>query len=370
MGKNKNFFKWIADHTGISWVARKISSGWKWLFGGKASATQQNTSQQEESSGNERQEPAQAQSKSTTTPKTLDDEVNPDQSIPPAAPDEPQRPVINTSETDAKELPENFPIPNPKNADSDVLKGASNENYLKVEEIPNSKELKGGSSTINVFNKGLELRLANDIRQKLEDYKHPRNKGKYRMKIHCNGSDFNINFGKKENKDGSVSLFINTLQKIGNEQVLDNISKMKSSLGFKKGLTFVVIDSIQKYQPSAKPDGQAQGSGDEPNQSSFDNEHVEGATKGVDNSQPGASANDRTSNSGSSSFENVGFSKLPEENKEDNLGSPETSGSGDDTDEELDEQLEVDGAKEKEPTTSFTAPSVQAAGNDKTSNKL
>ncbi|WP_353286957.1 hypothetical protein [Wolbachia endosymbiont (group A) of Anthophora plumipes] len=25
----KKFFKWIADHTGISWIARKISSGWK-----------------------------------------------------------------------------------------------------------------------------------------------------------------------------------------------------------------------------------------------------------------------------------------------------------------------------------------------------
>lgn len=165
-GKIKKFFKWIADHTGISWVARKVKSGLKWLFGGKANATQQNTSQQEKSSGNERQEPAQTQSKGTTTPKTLDDEVN---------------------------------------------------------------------------------------------------------------------------------------------------------------------------------------------------------------SQPGASVNDSTSNSGSSSFVEVGFSELPEENKEDNLGSPETSGRGDDTDETfydfdetLDEQLEVDGAKEKEPTTSFTAPSVQAAGNDKT----
>ncbi|UVW83538.1 hypothetical protein [Wolbachia endosymbiont of Aedes albopictus] len=74
--KIKKFFKWIADHTGISWIARKISSGWKWLFGGKANATQQNRSQQEKSSGNERQEPAQTQSKGTTTPKTLDDEVN------------------------------------------------------------------------------------------------------------------------------------------------------------------------------------------------------------------------------------------------------------------------------------------------------
>jgi hypothetical protein len=373
--KIKKFFKWIADHTGISWIARKISSGWKWLFGGKASATQQNTSQQEKSSGNERQEPAQAQSKSTTTPKTLDDEVNPDQSIPPAAPDEPQRPVINTSETDAKELPENFLTPNPKNADSDVLKEASNENYLKVEETPNSKELKRESSTINVFNGNLELRLADDIQQKLEDYKHQKNNGKYRMKIHCSKGDFNINFSKKDKDDGSVSLLINTLQKTDDKQVLNDTDKIKSSLGFKKRRSkFVVIDSIQKYQPSAKPDGQAQGSDNESNQSSFDNEHVEGATKGVDNSQPGASANDSTSNSNSSSFENIGFSGLPE-NKEDNLGPPETSGRGDDTDESLsgfgeksDEQSEVDGAEEKEPATSFTAPGVQAAGNDKTSN--
>lgn len=29
MWKNiKKFFKWIADHTGISWIAGKISSGW------------------------------------------------------------------------------------------------------------------------------------------------------------------------------------------------------------------------------------------------------------------------------------------------------------------------------------------------------
>ncbi|MDR2046085.1 MAG: hypothetical protein LBP77_03890 [Rickettsiales bacterium] len=257
--KIKKFFKWIAGHTGISWIARKISSGWKWLFGGKANATQQNTSQQEKSSGNERQEPAQAQSKGATTPKTLDNEVNPDQPTPTTIPDEPQEPVINTSETDAKELPENFPTPNPKNADSDVLKGASNENYLKVEETPNSKELKRESSTINVFNRDLELRLADDIQQKLEDYKNPKNNSKYRIKIHCSKGDFNINFSKKENEDGSVSLLISTLRKINDKQVLNDINKIKSSLGFKKGSTFVVIDSIQKYQPSAKPDGQAQG---------------------------------------------------------------------------------------------------------------
>ncbi|MCM1001313.1 MAG: hypothetical protein KTV72_03205 [Wolbachia endosymbiont of Melophagus ovinus] len=37
----KKFFKWIADHTGISWIARKISSGWNsvknWWSGNKVS---------------------------------------------------------------------------------------------------------------------------------------------------------------------------------------------------------------------------------------------------------------------------------------------------------------------------------------------
>ncbi len=66
--KIKNFFKWIADHTGISWIARKISSGWKWLFGGKANATQQNTSQQGKFSDE-------------TLPKTLDSKVKPKQSV-------------------------------------------------------------------------------------------------------------------------------------------------------------------------------------------------------------------------------------------------------------------------------------------------
>ncbi len=88
--KIKNFFKWIADHTGISWIARKISSGWKWLFGGKASATQQSTSQQEKSSGNERQE-THSQSKDNTLPKAPSDELilgTPNQTPPPGKPKE------------------------------------------------------------------------------------------------------------------------------------------------------------------------------------------------------------------------------------------------------------------------------------------
>lgn len=102
------------------------------------------------------------------------------------------------------------------------------------------------SSTINIFNGNLELRLADDIQQNLEDYKHPRNKGKYRMKIHCNKNDFNINFSKRDNDDGSVSLIINILQK--DKLQLFHVWKMKKSLGFKKGSTFVVIDSIESFK--------------------------------------------------------------------------------------------------------------------------
>ncbi|MCA7010695.1 hypothetical protein [Wolbachia endosymbiont of Tribolium confusum] len=52
--KIKNFFKWIADHIGISWIARKISSGCKRLFGSKKSkisVAKQSISQQGQSSG-------------------------------------------------------------------------------------------------------------------------------------------------------------------------------------------------------------------------------------------------------------------------------------------------------------------------------
>ncbi len=107
------------------------------------------------------------------------------------------------------------------------------------------------SSTINIFNGNLELRLADDIQQNLEDYKHPRNKGKYRMKIHCNQSDFCINFSKRDNDDGSVSLIINMLQK--DKRELCQVAKMKKSLRFKKGSTFVVIDSIESFKARGVP---------------------------------------------------------------------------------------------------------------------
>ncbi|WP_320157129.1 hypothetical protein [Wolbachia endosymbiont (group A) of Sicus ferrugineus] len=98
----------------------------------------------------------------------------------------------------------------------------------------------------------LELRLADDIQQKLEDYKHPKNNGKYRMRIYCNKNDFNINFSKKD-KDGSLSLLINTLQKTDDKQVLSDTSKIKKSLGLERRLTSVAIDFICKYQSVESP---------------------------------------------------------------------------------------------------------------------
>lgn len=118
------------------------------------------------------------------------------------------------------------------------------------EEKPNSEKSKRESSTINVFNGNLELRLVDNIQQNLEDYKHPnpKKKGKYRMQIYCNKSDFNINFSKRDNDDGSVSLIINMLQRIKDKRELCQIAQMKKSLGFKKGSTSVVIDSIESFK--------------------------------------------------------------------------------------------------------------------------
>ncbi|MGL9718086.1 MAG: hypothetical protein ACR5K9_05335 [Wolbachia sp.] len=48
----KKFFKWIADHTGISWIARKISSCWNsvrnWWSGNKANQANVTTQTEEQ----------------------------------------------------------------------------------------------------------------------------------------------------------------------------------------------------------------------------------------------------------------------------------------------------------------------------------
>lgn len=59
--KIKTFFKRIADHTGISWIAKKVSSGWNWLFSSKANTDPKNTSPKRP-----------LDDKNNTLPKTLD----------------------------------------------------------------------------------------------------------------------------------------------------------------------------------------------------------------------------------------------------------------------------------------------------------
>ncbi|VVC30941.1 Hypothetical protein CINCED_3A021833 [Cinara cedri] len=44
----KEALKWVADHTGISWVLGKLSSGWKWLFSSKTDATENSVPKQSE----------------------------------------------------------------------------------------------------------------------------------------------------------------------------------------------------------------------------------------------------------------------------------------------------------------------------------
>ncbi|WP_425384438.1 hypothetical protein [Wolbachia endosymbiont (group B) of Eupithecia inturbata] len=53
----KKFFKWIADRRGISWIARKISSGWNWLFSSKANTAQENISPKRPSDENVNKSP-------------------------------------------------------------------------------------------------------------------------------------------------------------------------------------------------------------------------------------------------------------------------------------------------------------------------
>ncbi len=207
--KIKKFFKWIADHTGISWIARKISSGWKWLFGGKANTTQQNTSQHEERSDNEKQEPAQAndQSKDHTTPKTLDNEVNPDQPTPPGKP---------------KEL---------------VV-----DKHEKVGELELKKD-----DLVLWFEQPVKIKNYKDSQSVNEDRFSP----KLLLYLRCDKGEYRIT-GRGNNYDGSSGfVFVKSiLKKNENGEYLDSNVKnhvnkdVQEMLGLKDGVTTVKVDSI------------------------------------------------------------------------------------------------------------------------------
>ncbi len=211
--KIKKFFKWIADHTGISWIARKISSGWKWLFGGKASATQQNTSQQEKSSGNERQEPAQAQSKGHTTPKTLDNKVNPDQLTPPKQPASSNMPNFVQQNTKLESYLE-F-------TDNKLLFITTNKNYKVLEAEYKNKDQKG-----KVIPK------------------------EFRVFVECDGENFCVTGSYDSQQDvsgGKKSVSITSIRKQNPQSlVLSDPSEMMYQVGLNENRKFVKISRMNR----------------------------------------------------------------------------------------------------------------------------
>jgi len=242
--KIKKFFKWIADHTGISWIARKISSGWKWLFGGKANATQQNTSQQEKSSGNERQEPAQAngQSKDTTAPKTPV----------PSGPTPTVEPEGLKTPSDDSSVNQSTPLP------YEPLKTTTQEpaqptlDEKSQESVVNKRE--EGELKLNTALNGIDLSLKQAL--VVQDYKS--------HNVNANGSFTELLIYIKCGKDeyrvvgftlGNLSSIFNVpiesiVKKNENGEYLDSNIKypvnkdVKEMLGLKDDVTTVKVDSI------------------------------------------------------------------------------------------------------------------------------
>ncbi|MCM1001312.1 MAG: hypothetical protein KTV72_03200 [Wolbachia endosymbiont of Melophagus ovinus] len=253
----KKFFEWIADHTGISWIARKISSGWKWLFGGKANATQ-NASQQEGSPNNKKQEPAQE--------KTLDNQVNPDQS--PAAPDGHQGPVTNASETDAEEV-------NTKSGELFDVGGGrviqpssttTDNQYHSGQTHSNSADSRCGKppviSSISENQKGvLELFVEKNHTGKIfgdglvgiagnADLNHTEivSKLKYRAYIKCEkGEVFQITCGKLIESNGKGAFL--SIESIASQDGKDSSSElegMKNMLGLSEKRAVIAVTQISK----------------------------------------------------------------------------------------------------------------------------
>ncbi|WP_264730753.1 hypothetical protein [Wolbachia endosymbiont (group B) of Episyrphus balteatus] len=89
----KNFFKWIADRRGISWIARKISSGWNWLFSSKANTAQENISPKRPSDENVNKSPTVSTPMQNETEESVsktDINVEPAENFPERLNDEPK----------------------------------------------------------------------------------------------------------------------------------------------------------------------------------------------------------------------------------------------------------------------------------------
>lgn len=410
--KIKNFFKWIADHTGISWVARKISSGWKWLFGGKANTTQQNASQQDGRSDNEKQEHAQAndQSKGHTTLKTLDDEVNPDQPVPPKQPVSSNKPNFVQQNT----KPGNYL----EFTDNKLLFITTNENYKFLEAKCKNEDQKGKviPGEFRVFvefinNENFCITGSYDSQQDVSGGKKSVSITSIRKQnpqslVLSNPSEMMYQVGLDENRKlveitrisrkpfktatleqpkPNTTTTQQTVNNDSNKEVAaeEQAPNLNKNVDSKGGLGSEVSDEDDIEQPKslevqedevvndmqnqgqsqnsngmagplAKPD---QGSGDEPNQSSFDNESVKDDDKKADNPQPEISANG-SAPTDSSSFDIVSS----QETTPDELQEP-------DEDKELARQSEADQkapANDDGPNSLVATPEVQTASNDKT----
>lgn len=203
--KIKNFFKWIADHTGISWIAKKISSGWKWLFSSKANTAQENTSPE----------------------RPLGENVSKSNTIPTVSTPMQNETEESVSKTDINVEPaENFPE---KSNDEPKAVG-----YIELEE----------NYLWLILKKGI----------KVQDYQGSQNEVKPHLNLliylrcdkeeYCitgNGSDtcgcIFVKSILKKNKDGNY---------IDDDKILvkNDLKHVKEMLGLENGVTKVKVDSI------------------------------------------------------------------------------------------------------------------------------
>ncbi|WP_265014596.1 hypothetical protein [Wolbachia endosymbiont (group B) of Camptogramma bilineatum] len=201
----KKFFKWIADRTGISWIARKISSGWNWLFSSKANTAQENIS-----------------------PKRPSDEnVNKSPTVSTPMQNETEEPVSKTGTN--VEPAENFP-----EKSNDEPKGVGyieldedNHLWLVLEKGIKVQDYQGSQNEVEpLFNLLIYLRCDK------EEYCIT---GVGNFIHNCYG--ISVKSIIKKNRDGNY---------IDNDKILvqDNIEHMKKMLGLKDDVTEIKVDSI------------------------------------------------------------------------------------------------------------------------------
>ena len=202
----EKFFKWIAGRTGISWITKKVSSGWNWLFSSKANAAQKNISPKRPSDENVNKSPT------VSTPMQNETEES-------------------VSKTDINVEPaENFP-----EKSNDEPKGVG---YIELDE-----------------DNDLLLNLEKVI--KVKDYKYSLTEDEscpqLLIYLRCDKGEYCIT-GSGNNYHGVSEYVIvkSVLKKkedgnyIDDDRILvqDNIEHVKKMLGLENGVTNVKVDSI------------------------------------------------------------------------------------------------------------------------------